>query len=533
MLLNVSGNNIWSGSITSNTATSSQLSRVQSDLDKLTLSGTVSLTGSAHQLVFQGAGDFEISGQITGVGRITSSTTGAGIRTLSNDSNNYTGSTLVNGGTLAFTSIGNVGATSSALGAPVLADATILLGSTAAGTLRYVGTDVGGHTSDRVINLASTTFGVGIEANGAGPLVLSSALTATGLGSKTLTLSGNNIGNNSIGAIVNNSVTNTTALTKTGTGTWVLSGTNSYTGATVVNAGTLRVNGSTHSSSAFTVASGATLAGSGTVAGNVTVIGNVAPGNAGVGTLNMSADLNIADQAAGTGKLNFELASIAASDKIAVGGVLTIGTEVLRFDDFVFSPLSGLENGTYKLITGAASVVGSLDAANLANLTGTIGAGPAQGTLQFTGNDLELVVSGAGASDPFVSWSSGAPFGGDANSDGVANGLAWLLGAANPNVNATGLLPHVMHLPGGGLKINFSMRKSADRDGAVLLVEHSSDLGLADPWSAGVTVPEATGGSAPVTFTVDSSGALNVVEATISSSQAEAGKLFGRLKAQR
>jgi hypothetical protein len=35
-----------------------------------------------------------------------------------------------------------------------------------------------------------------------------------------------------------------------------------------------------------------------------------------------------------TGKLVFELDTPATSDKIAVGGTLTIGTEVLGFSDF-------------------------------------------------------------------------------------------------------------------------------------------------------------------------------------------------------
>jgi autotransporter-associated beta strand protein len=208
-------------------------------------------------LVFQGNGAVEISGQVTGVGRVTSSTTGAGGRTLGNDANSYTGATLVNGGTLAFTSIENVGATSSSLGAPVLADATISIGGAATtGTLRYAGTSIGGHTSDRVINLAGTTGGATIEANGTGPLVLTGTNTATGLGVKTLTLAGTNTGNNSIGAIVNNSLTNTTAVTKSGAGKWIMTGVNTYTGATAINAGTLVITGATQDTTAITFGGG-------------------------------------------------------------------------------------------------------------------------------------------------------------------------------------------------------------------------------------------------------------------------------------
>jgi hypothetical protein len=43
--------------------------------------------------------------------------------------------------------------------------------------------------------------------------------------------------------------------------------------------------------------------------------------------------------------------------------------------------------------------------------------------------------------DPFGDWAGGAAFDADTNNDSVANGLAWVLGAADPNTDATGLLP--------------------------------------------------------------------------------------------
>ena len=60
-------------------------------------------------------------------------------------------------------------------------------------------------------------------------------------------------------------------LTKLGTNTLILTGTNSYSGATTVKAGTLLVNGSNSGNGAVNVASGATFGGTGSVAGATTL----------------------------------------------------------------------------------------------------------------------------------------------------------------------------------------------------------------------------------------------------------------------
>lgn len=202
------------------------------------------------------ASDFAvISGSISGTGGLLKN--GAGRLDLTG-SNFYNGQTTIAGGVLGITTVANVGAGASSLGAPTtVALGTIAIGAgTTAGTLRYTGS---GSTTDRVVNLAGTTGGATIQSDGTGPLVFTGSFTATGVGSKALTLSGTNTGSNTVsGSITNGS--GTTALTKSGTGTWILSGSNTYTGTTTLAGGTLVVG----SDSAFG-SGNVTISGAGTL----------------------------------------------------------------------------------------------------------------------------------------------------------------------------------------------------------------------------------------------------------------------------
>lgn len=125
---------------------------------------------------------------------------------------------------------------------------------------------------------------------------------------------------------------------------------------------------------------------------------------------------------------------------------------------------------------------------------------------------------------------TGVTFGGDANGDGVSDGIAFLLGAGSPDTNSTSLLPWV--LEDDGLMMGFKMRKPSESAPAVLCLEHSGDLGISDEW-ASVVVPAATGSVGGVDFIVTEDPGdptRNTVTATIpSSGNTSAGKLFGRL----
>ena len=223
-------------------------------------------------------GNWKVSGAIqTGSGGIYNYWTGTLF--VNNDANNFTGTVAITaGGTISFTSITNQGIASS-LGAYGASSGTITLGNTGDGTLNYVGTLAGGHSTDRQIKISNGTTAIGnarINANGSGALIWTKSpfnvAQSTWTVAHTLTLGGTNTGANEIqGAIVDNSTANSkTSLIKTDAGTWKLSGTNTYTGATTISNGTLLVNGSLTNASAVTVNTNAALGGSGTIGGVVT-----------------------------------------------------------------------------------------------------------------------------------------------------------------------------------------------------------------------------------------------------------------------
>jgi fibronectin-binding autotransporter adhesin len=496
----------------------------------------------------------EISGIIQNT--VTSATatpldkSGAG-RWILSGNNTYSGATALSAGVLQLNHANAIGSGNLTLGGAGAGNPGGVLGLGAGDFTRAVGTGAGqvqittgsngfaAYVADRAVNLggAGATLSwvgtVGFFTSGNNTMALSHA-TAT----HTLDFQ-NPIDLNAFGRtfdVANGSAavdaklsgilsgTGASNFTKAGAGSLELTATNTYAGTTTVTAGTLIVSGSLP---AGAVSVSGNLAGAGTVAGAVTVqaSGSLSPGNNAVGTLRLSSSLNLVAQATGTGKLNFELGSVASSDQVTVGTTLAIGTTSLGFSDFTFSPLVGLESGTYTLMTAATSITGTL----AGDVTGPIGAGPATGTLRINGKNLELVVDVPTAADPFLAWAGSASFDADANGDGVTNGLAWLLGAASPSANAIGLLPTTTQTA-GGLQLTFSMLKAANRGTASLQLEHSSDLGLADPWTS-VAVPSASGGpTSGVTFVVTPGTTLDTVQVTISDSQAAEGKLFGRLK---
>ncbi|MCU0779048.1 MAG: autotransporter-associated beta strand repeat-containing protein, partial [Akkermansiaceae bacterium] len=375
------------------------------------------------------------------------------------------GAVVFSGGGAGYTALNN-GQGTTGVGADngIATSATLTIGASAAGIL-----DLNGFNQ----SLAGILQGNSTATIGNSSTTADSTLTITG-------------SSNYAGTIVDSVAggTRRVNLTVSG-GALTLSGANGYSGATTVGNGTLLVNGSLAAGSEVTVLGG-TLGGTGTVGGNVAVVsnGNLAPG-ASIGTLAIGGNLDLSAMAGGPGKLAFELAAPAASDRIAVTGNLVIGSGLLGLGDFIFTNPGGLEAGTYPLITSAA-IIGSLDAGDL---TATIGDFDA--ALDIEGGTLRLMLS-AKAAAGYAGWQAANHTAGlfdqDHDNDGVPNGIEYFLGGTADTTGFTPL-PAVIN-NGGTLSITWTMGGDYAGDyGTNFQVETSETL--SGPWNVEKAEPEA------------------------------------------
>ncbi|NBW85940.1 MAG: hypothetical protein EBR23_03675, partial [Planctomycetia bacterium] len=242
------------------------------------------LTGSGV-----GSGPSANGGTVTGGGGLIKG--GAGLLTITNASNSYNGSTAVVGGTLRPTVVGAIAANTNLTVAGNIGSDTATLDlatnsiDLTIGTLNMGGSAVIGNnglnaaTSWSLINTGSATLTLGgtatydttansFTATIAGKLALGTAnLTQYNTGINQYTgipsyfardFNVNDSSNAGIDMNVSAVVSGTAGLAKNSGGTLLLSGSNTYTGATVVNSGTLAISGN-NTTTGTTLVNGGTL----------------------------------------------------------------------------------------------------------------------------------------------------------------------------------------------------------------------------------------------------------------------------------
>ncbi|MCP9751960.1 choice-of-anchor D domain-containing protein [Ferruginibacter sp. HRS2-29] len=302
--------------------------------------------------------------------------TGTGTMTLSGN-NTYTGATTIGAGVIT------LGAAGDGINSP--------LGTTGAGTSVTSGAvfDLNGITLSTAepLTLNGTGTGAGAMINVvaaatySGPITLGSA---TSIGNNAnITLTGG------ITGIAGNT------LTKNGTATLTLSGSNGYLGATTVAAGTLLINANTLVSN-ITVANGATLSNTGSAGttGSAAITGTISPAGTGIGTINVGAmTWN------NTGSYRFDINALPSGgnagtnwDFITASGALTTPASG-AFTVAINGTMPGFDNtlsytwqiGTY----GSGSPVSTFVTVNTSALTGVTITGSF--SIVFTGGNINLV----------------------------------------------------------------------------------------------------------------------------------------------
>ena len=402
---------------------------------------------------------------------------GSGTWTLSG-ANTYSGSTLINVGTLVVSNASGLGSAAAGTSIP---------GNGLFGTLALTGgiTITGealvlGARQDAIIdaphvsNLAGNntwtgdvTFDVGgldynLESQ-AGLLTMSGQITAGTLtGNRNLKLMG--AGNGEVSGVINNGTNVTPAtvrVTKTGAGTWTLNNANTYTGATNVNQGTLVIGstGSIDASTALTVAAGAEL--DTTAKSTHTLPAAVAFGLDGV-----TATSGLIDA---TGQaLDIDGAAVTFN----VAGTLTAPAYILA---------------KYGSISGAAAFASA-----------TL---PAGYTLDYAfngGTQIALVQAG------YTKWAadnaSGQAIDQDHDFDGVDNGIEYFMGQSGSGFTATPVLD-------ASNKITWTMGDTySGTYGTDYVIQTSSDLTTWDPVAVGdVSIDVALPGKS-VSYTLTGTG---------------------------
>ncbi|MEK7953982.1 beta strand repeat-containing protein [Luteolibacter soli] len=550
--LTLGGNNTFTGSLLDSGSAIRSFTGTSSFGGITTTNATLSFTGTTN---FTGGGATIWLGNITGAHTTATiepgaviNVTGSYVDDLVFGRDGGSAAVVQNGGTFTYTPanranafIGASGANTGTASSYQMNGGTLnmpniklglALGGTSAGVTGSF-TQAGGSVSVRQLELGSTfgfgtatcTLNGGTFTIGTGGITTTSGLYTFALGGSTisaaadwqsplaiaLTGTGGNTTFDTAGHTIRltGALDGTGGLVKTGAGTLILNGLNSFSGTTAVQAGTLGGNGNSDNS-ALTVASGATLApGDADTAVFFCSSADLAPGS----TLHVKIDgeFSSADQVQSFGTIDIAGATLTLGEIGA--STLSTGTE------FAIVDASGGVTGTFASLPEGATISSGLNSF----------------VIHYTPFQVQLVSTSAAS--PYLVWATskgldGSPgkengFNDDPEKDGIANGLEWVLGG-NPLVTDNTPLITVTGDGSQGLTLEF------DRD--------ETSIGEVDAtvqWAATLNgtwtdVPiTQSGGSyaGGITVTIDEETTPDHVIVTIPASNAPTGKLFARITA--
>ena len=432
--------------------------------------GSVTVNSNTNDFTFSGGG------YITGATGLTKS--GSSTLTVQTN-NNYSGPTAVNAGSLIMSGnnslSGNVTVTGGTL---TLQSASTLTGTTAVNGGTFV--DTGASTFDGpfnvnrglavlqdssltasvsvnggVLNLAGNqSFAVGPSVNNGGLLLATNTYGSADGGAGVTVNSGGTlqIGDNTTygagnltGPIVNNGVlllnrpdaftlasniSGSSALTQTGSGTTTLSGVLTYTGTTIVNAGTLQANAANEFPAATTV-SIANLAGATFALNNLNqTIGRLTGGGANGGIVDLGNSTNAALTISGATSGTFA-GSIVNAGNLTVNG----SANVTLTGANTYTGNTTVATGTLSLTPSTTTSIGGTGgSSNLA-----IGTNAGNVAVLNVGPGTTINVSGPG----YAGFQVGSQSGGGGG-----------VGTVNQTGGVINALSNVVHIGGGGSSSN-------------------------------------------------------------------------------
>jgi autotransporter-associated beta strand protein len=316
-------------------------------------SGIVTLNGTTNSATFLFGSDGQTLNNTISVSGTNNFIRLAGNDTVENLIGDGTLNIVTNSGT-TFTMAGNMNGFSGILRATAIGNVRFNPSTGSGNALFDMGNNsvlLNNRNGGLTIQLGALSGGANVALQGA-----SSANSLT-----TYVIGGRDMDTTFAGRISEVIPARTAAITKVGTGTFTLSGNNNtHTGATSVDGGTLLVcntNGAGTGTNSVTVNDGGALGGTGFIFGPVIVNsgGALAPGSNTVGTLTVRSNLTINAGA----MLNYELGTSNASDRVLVGGPLTLNGTLN------ITAKAGFGAGTYVLMNYSNTLSGPLPAVGI------------------------------------------------------------------------------------------------------------------------------------------------------------------------